>query len=95
MIGKGIVAPRLQLGCVVATPGVLGAVPRKELLVALDRHQNCDWGDVSPEDQKSNNYALHHGERVFSAYIAKDKTRFWIITEADRSATTLLLPEEY
>lgn len=95
MIRKGILEPRLQLGRVVATPGVLGAVSRKELLAALERHQNCDWGDVSPEDQKSNNYALHHKERVFSAYTAEDETRFWIITEADRSATTLLLPEEY
>lgn len=95
MIPKGIAAPRLRLGRVVATPGVLNAVPRKELLTALERHQNCDWGDVPPEDQKSNNYALRHRERVLSAYTAEDKTRFWIITEADRSATTLLLPEEY
>lgn len=94
MIRKEIVN-HLRPGRVVAMPGVLEAVPRSELLAALKRHLSCDWGDVSPADARSNDYALTHGERIISAYCAADKTRFWIITEANRAATTLLLPEEY
>lgn len=85
----------LPLGRVVATPGVLETVPMNELMAALNRHQNLDWGDLSPGDLRANDYALTHGERILSAYRASDKTKFWIITEANRAATTLLLPEEY
>lgn len=94
MIRKEISAC-LPLGQVVATPGVLGAVPTNELMAALNRHQHLDWGDLPPEDLRANDYALTHGERILSAYRASDKKKFWIITEANRAATTLLLPEEY
>ena len=79
----------------VATPGVLETVPRHEIFAALERHQRCDWGDVSPSDWKQNDYALKHGLRLLSSYQAENGTKFWIITEADRSATTVLLPEDY
>lgn len=83
------------LGRVVATPGVLEAVPRPELMAALTRHLHGDWGDVCESDWRRNDRAIRDMTRLFSAYHASDGTKFWIITEADRSATTFLLPEEY
>jgi hypothetical protein len=61
----------------------------------LHRHQACDWGEVDSEDQKANDLALITGERLLSAYRTSTGTKLWIITEADRSATTILLPEDY
>jgi hypothetical protein len=64
--------------------------------VFLDRHVQGDWGDLDDEDRKLNDEALVDGSRIFSAYILKDgHTKIWCITEADRSSTCLLLPEEY
>lgn len=91
---KGMIT-RLRLGRVVATRSILDAVPKSELLAALERHQNCDWGEVPASDWAANDLALTRRERIVSAYHADNQTKFWIITEADRSATTLLLPEEY
>jgi len=59
------------------------------------RHQSGDWGNLDSEDRNSNDQALARGGRIFSAYNATDGTKFWIITEADRSVTTVLLPEDY
>ena len=61
----------------------------------LARHQQGDWGDVNPEDATENDFSVAHGFRILSAYALKDGTRIWILTEADRSATTILLPDEY
>lgn len=83
------------LGQTVATPNVLDTVPKGEIFAALQRHQNCDWGDVCTQDKWSNDRAVKTGERLFSVYYSKSGTKFWIITEADRSATTVLLPEDY
>lgn len=85
----------LPMGCLVATPAVLEAVPRPELLAAFQRHMRCDWGDVCKEDWVSNDRALQAGERLLSSYHAGDGTNFWIITEWDRSVTTILLPSDY
>jgi len=85
----------LELGQVVATPGVLDVVPGDCVLNALNRHASCDWGVVCEEDRNRNDYAAKHDELVHSAYLAPDGTKFWIITEWDRSFTTVLLPEEY
>lgn len=82
-------------GRLVATPGALEAIGKVQMLRAFERHLYCDWGDVCAEDWKRNYYALKNGERLFSAYHAENGQKFWIITEADRSATTILLPEEY
>jgi hypothetical protein len=60
-----------------------------------DRHTNMEPGSLSAEDHLANLRALREGTRVFSAYELRDGTRIWIITEADRSVTTILLPEEY
>lgn len=84
-----------SLGQIVATPGALNVLSQKEIFKALSRHQNGDWGDLCEEDKKANDEAVEQGFRILSAYKTKDGTKFWIITEADRSATTILLPEEY
>ena len=83
------------LGQTVATPHVLKVVPKAEIFAALQRHQNCDWGDVCPQDKWANDRAVKGGERLLSVYHSKDGVKFWIITEWDRSATTVLLPEDY
>lgn len=93
-------SPRLRsvpLGKVVATPGALNAfaVASENYFLYLARHASCDWGDLYPEDARANDEALQNRTRILSAYTLHDKTRIWIITEADRSSTCILLPEEY
>lgn len=85
---------RFPLGQVVATANASLRLLTEEVLTALARHASGDWGDLCPEDTLANNEALDHGGRLFSAY-GQGETRFWIITEADRSVTTVLLPEDY
>jgi hypothetical protein len=87
--------PKFSVGRLVATPGALANVMHDEILQALKRHVNGDWGEVCDEDQAANEEALVTGTRLLSAYTSQSGTKFWIITEADRSATTILLPEEY
>lgn len=84
------------LGQVVATPGALALLEQHQEAAStfLGRHSNCDWGDVCDEDQEFNNVALSEGGRLLSSYHLGEG-RIWIITEADRSSTCLLLPEEY
>ena len=88
---------RFSLGRVVATPGALRAFEDSgdASLVLLMRHLQGDWGDLSPEDVQANEEALKVGARLLSAYYLSDKTKIWIITEADRSSTCILLPSEY
>ena len=83
------------LGCTVMTPGVLAALANEDVSVAISRHARGDWGDVCEEDWKANDDALRVSSRLFSTYHTADGRKFWIITEADRSVTTVLLPEEY
>ena len=89
--------PRFPLGQTVATPGALAALEQAQEspLTYLTRHVSGDWGDLGPEDQRANEDALKDGDRLLSAYVLSTQERMWIITEADRSYTTLLLPEEY
>ena len=82
-------------GRLVATHGVLEAVPREELLAAYNRHLHCDWGDLSAGDWRMNDEAVESGGRIFSAYYTSNGVKFWIITDADRLYTTILLPSEY
>lgn len=86
-----------NLGQIVATPGALGALERNQQapFEFLKRHANHDWGEVCEEDKRENDFSVAHGLRILSAYQLKDATRIWIITEADRSSTTILLPSEY
>lgn len=84
---------RFGLGVVLATPGALSTLTYSEIGEFLGRHARGDWGDVAPSDARTNDRALEHGGRLFSAYHTPAGT-VWIITEADRSCTTLLLPED-
>jgi len=91
-----LVRPSLfALGQMLMTPGVQAQVPPSEMMQALRRHARGDWGELGDEDRAANDRALTDGTRLLSAYRTKAGTKFWIITEADRSATTVLLPEEY
>ena len=88
--------PLFTLGRIVATPAArdtLGELHYSPLDL-LRRHMSGDWVEMASEDQQSNREALVEGDRIFSAYTLQG-IKFWVITEADRSATTILLPSEY
>lgn len=86
-----------DLGEVVATPGALDELERQQVLpiALLSKHLRGDWGSVSADDALANDYALKDGDRLLSSYTIAANVRIWIITEADRSVTTLMLPSEY
>lgn len=84
-----------SLGQIVATPKALSRIFSADIQRALWRHVQGDWGDTCTEDSKANEDSLKHEGRIFSVYHASNRTTFWIIAEADRSATTVLLPSEY
>jgi hypothetical protein len=94
---------RFDLGQIVSTPGALECCSPEHLLHCLARHARGDWGNVCAEDAATNDEALREGLRILSAYpIDPDKpckgygdNCLWMITEADRSVTTFLLPSEY
>lgn len=83
------------LGRLVSTPAALEAIPPDEIQAALNRHASGDWGECGRHDWDENELALKEGFRLFSVYRSSEGTKFWIITEADRSATTVLLPADY
>jgi hypothetical protein len=89
--------PNFSLGQVVATPSAIETLERNQQspITFVRRHGKGDWGELDAHDVVENEYALTHGLRLLSAYTLRDGTRIWIITEADRSATTILLPAEY
>lgn len=84
-------------GKTVATPGAFDAMSKNGVwpFDLLSRHTSGDWGDLSKEDRTANEQALKQGHRLLSAYKISGTLRVWIITECDRSATTILLPSEY
>ena len=83
-----------SLGRVVATPGALGLIGHAGAYALLRRHHNGDWGDLDAHDRRENERALRTGARIFSAYETPEG-KIWVITEASREVTTLLLPEDY
>jgi len=95
--------PRFQLGQIVATPGAIDALSKSGQQPAefLARHVMGDWGELDEEDRQSNDAAIAHEgdvdrqDRILSAYRTSKGVKIWVITERDRSVTTLLLPEEY
>ena len=89
--------PLFELGQVVATPGALNALAEHGRSISgnIKRHAKGDWGDLDDEDKQVNDYAVENGSRILSAYLIGVKDKIWIITEADRSSTTILLPSEY
>ena len=96
LIDPGEVSPcaaRFPLGSIVFHANATLRLRTEEVLTALRRHSQGDWGDVLPEDAIANDLALEQGGRLFSAY-GLGRDRFWVITEADRLLTTVLLAEE-
>jgi len=89
------VSAKFPFGQIVATPNAVAHVPQSEILTALSRHLRGDWGTLDAEDMQANDQALAQGGRLLSAYLSTPGVKFWIITEADRSVTTVLLPEDY
>lgn len=85
----------LRLGRTVITANALGTLDMEDVLECTRKHASGDWGDVCDEDKASNDEAVLEGLRVLSAYRDRNGTKFWIITEHDRSYTTVLLPEDY
>jgi hypothetical protein len=88
---------RFLLGRVLATPGALKALEEanQNAFEFLERHQAGDWGELCKEDKDENEFSVLNGFRILSAYRTRNDVKIWVITEADRSATTLLRPEEY
>jgi hypothetical protein len=90
-----IAEPLFALGRTVSTPGALESIPNEEINLAISRHERGDWGLVRDDDRAENDLSLTAGFRLLSVYESTGGIRFWIITEADRSVTTVLLPDEY
>jgi hypothetical protein len=86
---------KFRLGRIVSTPNALDRLTQEDILLAIGRHQAGDWGDVSEDDRAANERALVEGTRLWSAYHAGNGVKFWLITEADRSVTSVLMPEDY
>jgi hypothetical protein len=86
---------KFEPGQVLVTPGAHEALTHADIVTAMRRHLAGDWGEVPPEDAEENEVSLREGYRLLSAYTAASGVRYWIITEADRSVTTILLPQEY
>lgn len=87
--------PKFQLGRTMITPGAKDTLHPEDVLRCLRRHASGDWGECVPDDWAENDFALDKYLRIFSVYRDSAGIKFWIITEADRSATTILLPSEY
>ena len=84
-----------RLDRIVATPNALSELSQRDMLSAIKRHQAGDWGEVDEHDRQANDRALSNGTRLFSVYRSVNGIPFWVITEADRFTTTVLLPEDY
>jgi hypothetical protein len=89
-----IVVGRFPLGQILVTREAVDRLTPEEVVDGPVRHAAADWGDISPEDAAENELALREGLRLLSAY-GRGEHRYWVITEADRSATTILLPDDY
>ncbi len=90
-------SPRFKLGRILATPGALEVIADANVSIVdlLIRHLRGDWGDLSDSDRHQNDLAITAGQRITSSYLLSSGRTVWIITEADRYATTFLLPDEY
>ena len=90
-----ILNPTFPLGHVCSTPRVRELLTGGDITRLLNRHAHRDWGECCEHDRKANEDALKAGGRIVSVYRSTDGLKVWVITEADRSATTVLLPNEY
>lgn len=95
MISEAKTVPKFSLGQILITTNAQEQLSQADVQTALRRHLAGDWGDCDPEDAVANEDALRHGDRLLSVYQTASGMKFLIITEADRSATTVLLPEDY
>lgn len=86
---------KFDLGFIYITTAALRALEVDDCIAAWKRHAGGDWGEISEDDRRANEIALVEDLRILSAYTDRHGTRFWIITEADRSTTTILLPDDY
>lgn len=88
---------KFPIGQLVATPGALEALEQSSqtAIEFIQRHQAGDWGACGKDDAASNDLALKNGARIFSVYHTLKGVKLWVITEADRTSTCVLLPEEY
>jgi len=86
---------KFRLGRIVSTPNALSRLTEEDILMGIKRHQAGDWGDVTENSRQANERALIEHTRLLSVYHDAKGMRFWLITEADRSVTTVLLPEDY
>ena len=94
---SAVVSPKidLPLGRLLITPAAQAVLTQEDILAALNRHVRGDWGVVGPEDRAENDLSLKEGFRILSAYESSGGEKFWIITEADRASTCVLLPSDY
>lgn len=95
MAQKMLIPVKFNIGRLVMTRGAEKVLNREDMFGAVSRHLAGDWGELDDEDRQANDDAVQLGDRILSAYVDRHQTKFWIITEADRRSTTILLPEEY
>lgn len=84
-----------NLGALYITTHASHTLEPTDVLECLKRHARCDWGELCAEDREENELSLREGFRLLSSYTGQNGVNFWIITEADRSSTTVLLPDDY
>ena len=84
-----------DLGALYITSPASVVLDPADVLQGIQRHARCDWGELCEEDREENELSLKEGFRLLSSYIGRNGVNFWIITEADRSSTTVLLPDDY
>jgi hypothetical protein len=89
------IVARFDVGQLFITPAARDKLHEDDVFNCFVRHLAGEWGDLDEHDWKANDDAVEYGSRIMSVYDDRYGTRFWIITEADRSATTILLPAEY
>jgi hypothetical protein len=88
-------SPKFSLGQLCVTANAATMLSNEEIVRAIRKHAQGDWGELCAHDIEQNERALQEGGRILSRYMSKTGKPFWIITEADRSVTTVLLPEDY
>ncbi|BBI30759.1 hypothetical protein KCTCHS21_01580 [Cohnella abietis] len=93
--GGHLIGKYFELGRIVVTPSIIENVTETEQMVLLNQHANCNWGEISEHDSLENENGLKHGSRLMSVYTTENGVKLYVITEADRSYTTMLLPEDY
>jgi len=91
------VGPRFRLGRILATPAAVEVLADAKVSIVdlLCRHVRGDWGDLAESDRQQNERSVEVGARLLSSYVLQNRQTVWVITEADRSATTFLLPGDY